>query len=239
MYRHFLLLFVACRILCDSELCIENVKYARELLVKFFELLPSFYGVDSQVMNSHNLIHLADDVEYTKTYLSEISAFPFENCLGKIKQMITGRKNPLAQLIRRLSEQNKCLEMVKKNSLHRKKCLIINNDISYGCDLKSIIWQGVELNTTKPNNVVKINTGEVFLITRIIRSKEHSIIFHGNTFKDITDAFTYPCQSTKIGIMKLRRLSKTNKVVHLENIFKKCVLFENNNDFAFTYLHNL
>jgi len=85
MYRHFLLLFVACRILCDSELYIENVNYARELLVKFFELLPSFYGVDSQVMNSHNLIHLADDIEYTKTYLSNISAFPFENCLGKIK----------------------------------------------------------------------------------------------------------------------------------------------------------
>lgn len=238
MYRHFLLLFVACRILCDSELYIENVNYARELLVKFFELLPSFYGVDSQVMNSHNLIHLADDVEYTKTYLSNISAFPFENCLGKIKRMITGRKNPLAQLIRRVSEQNKCPEMIKKNCVHRKKIVIINNDMSNECELKSIVWRGVELNTSKPNNIVKINTGEVFLITRIIRSKEHSIIFHGNIYKDVTDAFTYPCQSTKIGIMKLGRLSKTIKEVHLENILKKCVLFENNDVFAFTYLHN-
>lgn len=77
MYRHFLLLVVACRILCDSELCIENVNYARELLRTFFELLPSFLGANSQIMNSHNLIHLADDVEYTPTYLSRIFAFAF------------------------------------------------------------------------------------------------------------------------------------------------------------------
>lgn len=225
MYRHFLLLFVACRILCDSELYIENIDYARELLIKFVELLPSFYGVDSQVMNSHNLIHLADDVEYTKTYLSNISAFPFENCLGKIKRMITGRKNPLAQLIRRVSEQNKCPEMIKKNCVHRKKIVIINNDKSNECDIKSIVWRGVELNTSKPNNVVKINTGEVLLITKIIRSMEHSIIFHGNIFKYVTAVFTYPCQSTKIGIMKLGRLSKTKKVVHLENVLKKKCFF--------------
>jgi len=171
-------------------LYIENVNYARELLVKFVELLPSFYGADSQVMNSHNLIHLADDVEYTKTYLSNISAFPFENCLGKIKRMITGRKNPLAQLIRRVSEQNKCPEMIKKNCVHRKKIVIINNDMSNECELKSIVWRGVELNTSKPNNIVKINTGEVLFTTRIVRSKDHSIIFHGNIFKNVTDAVT-------------------------------------------------
>ncbi|CAI6358648.1 unnamed protein product [Macrosiphum euphorbiae] len=239
MNRHFLLLFVACRILCDSELYIENINYARELLVKFVELLPSFYGVDSQVMNSHNLIHIADDVENTKTYLSNISAFPFENCLGKIKRMITGRTNPLVQLVRRVSEQKACPEMANKNCIHKKKSVIFYNDISYEhkFDLKSIIFRGVELNTSKPNNVVKIKTGEILLITRIIRCEERNIIFHGNIFKDATDAFEFPCQSTKIGIVKLGRLSKTVRVVLLENVLKKCVLFENKNVFAVTYLH--
>lgn len=27
IYKHFLLLFVACRILCDSEMCIENINF--------------------------------------------------------------------------------------------------------------------------------------------------------------------------------------------------------------------
>lgn len=108
MYKHFLLLVVACRILNDPELCIEYVSYARELLRKFFELLPSFYGTDSQIMNSHNLIHLADDVEHANMVLSAVSAFPFENFLGKIKRLIRGRSQLLEQLVRRVSEQKSC-----------------------------------------------------------------------------------------------------------------------------------
>lgn len=95
MYRHFLLL--AYRILNDSELCVDHINYARDLLKEFFELLASFYGSDSQIMNSHNLVHITHDVEYTNMALSAISAFPFENVLGKIKWMIGGRNKPLAQ----------------------------------------------------------------------------------------------------------------------------------------------
>ncbi|KYQ59976.1 hypothetical protein ALC60_00982 [Trachymyrmex zeteki] len=108
MYQHFLLLVVACRVLCDPDLCLKHTDYARKLLRKFFELLPSFYGSDSQIMNNHNLIHLADDVEFTKLSLSEFSAFPFENKLGKIKRKIRGKKNSVAQLIRRESEERAC-----------------------------------------------------------------------------------------------------------------------------------
>ena len=120
MYKHFLLLVVACRILCDPQLCLDNVNYARELLRKFFELTPSFYGTGSQVMNIHILIHLADDVEYTKMSLSTISAFPFENHLGKIKQLIGGRNNTLGQLARRISEQKACPKLKNKNAIKKK-----------------------------------------------------------------------------------------------------------------------
>lgn len=98
--------------------------------------------------------------------------------------------------------------------------------------------RGDELNTSKPNNIVTINTGEILLTTRI-RSEEHNIIFHGNIFKDVTDAFKFPRNSTKIGILQLGRLSKREKVVLLENVIKRCVLFEmNSNCFAYTYLHD-
>jgi len=120
MYQHFLLLVFACRILSNPELCVEYTNYARQLLVKFFELLQHFYGSDSQVMNSHNIIHLADDLDQTKTNLCAISAFPFENCLGKIKRLIVGRNNPLAQLVRRMSEQKACTEVIKKNAIRKK-----------------------------------------------------------------------------------------------------------------------
>lgn len=82
--------------------------------------------------------------------------------------------------------------------------LIFNNDISddHGGDLESIVLQGVDLSTSKPNNIVKLNTDVVLFITRI-RTEKHIIIFHGNIFKDVTNVFKYPCKSTQIGIMKL------------------------------------
>lgn len=162
MYQHFLLLVVACRILCNPELCVDYVNYARELLRKFFELLPNFYGSDSQIMNRHNIIHLADEVEQTKKNLCAISAFPFENCLGKIKRLIVGRNNPLAQLVRRMSEQKACTELIKKNVIRKKKILVINSLHANQVVLKNIILHGVELSATTPNNIIKLNHGEIF-----------------------------------------------------------------------------
>lgn len=240
IYRHFLLLVVASRILCDPKLCVINVNYARELLKKFFELLPSFYGMDSQVMNNHNLIHLADDVEYTKMPLSQISAFPFENCLGKIKRLIVGKNNPLAQLVRRVSEQKACAETVKNNVIRKKKHLIVNPDILHKCkvDFKSVIFNGVKLSTLKPNNLVKLENGDIFNITRI-KKKRKCIFLHGFTYNTVKDAFKFPCKSTDVGIIKLGRLSKRVKVFPLEKVHKKCVFFENGSHrFAVTYLHN-
>jgi len=240
MYKHFLLLVVACRILCDPELCIDNVGYARQLLRKFFELVPSFYGSDSQVMNIHNLVHLADDVEYTKMHLFAISAFPFENYLGKIKRLIGGGSNPLAQLARRISEQKACPEMVKKSAIKKKKFLIINSDIMHEdeVDLEDIVFRGVTLSINKPDNIVKTDSDHIIQITRIIK-EQHNVFLHGYTFKDVTDVFQYPCASSKVGIMKLGRLSEKEKKISLENIVKKCVFFENDcNVFAITYLHD-
>lgn len=149
MYQHFLLLVIACRVLNDTKLCIIHANYARELLRKFFQLFPSFYGLDSQIMNNHNLIHLADDVEHSKTNLSSISAFPFENYLGKIKRLIKGRNNSLSQLVRRVSEQKQNLETIQKNTIHRKQSLVINPSHSHDheINLKSVVLYGAELSS--------------------------------------------------------------------------------------------
>lgn len=237
LYRHFLLLMVACRLLCDPLLCVSYVQYAKQLLRKFFELLPSFYGSDSQVMNCHNLIHLADDEEFTKKNLCEISAFPFENCLGKIKKQIKGRNNPLAQLIRRMSEQSACPEMVKKNSIQKKKDLIINSDTSNDVELKSIILHGVELSSAKPNDVLKLVSGEIFDIKTIKRGHQ-GIYLRGYVFKNVVNAFKYPCESIDVGIVELGELTTREKDITLENVLKKCVFFKDGfKTFAVTYLH--
>lgn len=59
-------------------------------------------------------------------------------------------------------------------------------------------------------------------------------------YMGVTDVFKYPCNSTQIGIMKLGQLCKKTKViVSIDDIMKKCVLFENNNqNYAVILLHD-
>lgn len=189
-------------------------------------------------MNNHNFIHLADDVENTQMHLFAISAFPFENYLGKIKRQIIGKKNPLALLIRRVSEQKACPLAAKKSDMHKKNYLIVNPDISHKNkkDIKNIILNRVESSNLKPNNTVLLKPGEVLSVTRI-KNKQKSIYLHGFICNTTTDAFKYPCQSTDVGIMKLGRLSRRENIISLENIYRKCVFFENGSrSFAVTYL---
>lgn len=50
--------------------------------------MPRCYGNSSQIMNIHNIIHIADDVINIGAPISQFSAFDFENSLGYIKSII-------------------------------------------------------------------------------------------------------------------------------------------------------
>jgi len=120
LYDHFLLLHVACRILCSEELAVTHNSTAQKYLQKFVLLLPYLYEPQSQVMNMHNLLHVADDVINFNCSLSRISCFPFESTLGEIKRMLRTPNKPLSQICRRLYE---------KNTVTSKKLSIISNKI--------------------------------------------------------------------------------------------------------------
>jgi len=63
MYNHFILLHVACRILCNEETALLSIDRARFYLRIFTMILPLLYKKRSVVLNMHNLIHVADDVQ--------------------------------------------------------------------------------------------------------------------------------------------------------------------------------
>ena len=114
LYKHFLLLYAACRILSCRKICFNYLQHAKKYLKCFFVALKYFYGPASQIMNAHNLLHLADDVRNMDCSLSQITAFPFENVLGKIKRrLLRTSYRLLVQVCRRLHEEkirNKCGE---------------------------------------------------------------------------------------------------------------------------------
>lgn len=94
-YSHFLQLFCAIRICSCQRLfnISEYVQVADSLIRDFIEEYICIYGIDSISSNVHNLSHLIDDVKRFGI-LPKISAYPFENMLYFLKNLVrTGGKS--------------------------------------------------------------------------------------------------------------------------------------------------
>ena len=149
-----MLLHVSMRILCHKWLCTKFTLQAKDYLKRFVLHCSKLYYLQFLVPNVNCLIHLADDVQFFKCSLNEITAFPFENALGKLKKLVHSGKKPLEQLCRRLSEQYSIDEekaklppvfqilQIKKGSCKKK------NTIS------SCMYNNFTYTTKTPNNCV-------------------------------------------------------------------------------------
>lgn len=253
VYNHFMLFYVAVRILCSSELAITYIEYAKSLLRKFVYLFPSFYGQHSQNIVIHNLIHLADDVEYTNVELPAISAFMFENCLGCIKRIIRGNNKPLHQLIRRIAELHSCpiakdLPKVNhplNNCIRAKQDLIVQlyEGASHDSEnnVKRINYRNVIIDISDANNTAQLNCGKILRITNISYTTHAcgSVFLKGFVTSSLENLFQYPCNSKDIGIYKLGFESRKLKTFDINRIKCKCVILTiEGKKFAITMLHS-
>lgn len=104
LYKNFMLLSFAMRILLSPALCSEYCDYADKLLKCYVTNFIKIYGSVHLVYNTHSLIHLADDARKFGA-LDNVSCFPFENYLGTLKRLVRRPQNPLQQVVRRLGEK--------------------------------------------------------------------------------------------------------------------------------------
>lgn len=242
VYMHYMLFFVSCRILCCSELAVEKSDYARKLLTKFVELFPTYYGEDSQDINIHNIIHIVDDVEYTRLPLTELSAFIFEDCLGRIKEIVRGKTKPLQQVVLLLAspEARDLLEV--KHPLHKrlrsKKELEIEFQKDSSQEIKKVIYKDMILDVTEANNTVQLKTGKIICIKKI-GFIEEKIYFERIQFLKLENLFEYLCNSQDIGVYKLGPQSNQISKFELSEIKRKCVVLKADEmKVAITLLHS-
>lgn len=255
-YKHFMLFFVACRILCSKKLAVEHCKYAKALLKKFFKLMPTFYGSDSQIMNFHNLIHVADDVEYMRAPLTAFSAFDFENSLGFLKKLVNSSTHPIAQVDRKICALQSTtaksissrfpytfsVEKRGEEMLRDCKFEIIDNETVF----QSITLPNFVLTTTHPDNVIETKCGKVIRICKISSKKtrnlsELDVQLDGYSFDVAGSAFEYPVPSTCIGIFQIRNSKNAKRKIqriNISDIYTKCIYTEiQKKKFAITLLH--
>lgn len=104
-----------------QDITLLQCDYAENLLRKFFYLLPSLYGDQSQVLIMHYLIHIADDVKNFKMPLSDLSAFWGESYIGVFKKLVKSPNKPLTQIVNRLYELE---NIIIENITDKKKTIL-------------------------------------------------------------------------------------------------------------------
>ncbi|XP_071652764.1 uncharacterized protein [Temnothorax longispinosus] len=210
---HFNVLNCAVRILCDPRECVRNNSYAQDLMIYFVDNMELLYGEETLIYNIHNLIHIPEDV-LNHGPLDSFSCFPFENFLQKIKLMIKGGAQPLAQFIKRITERS--IHLIPSDNsktgysyLNKRKNRLDDHQLPPGYTNfhQEIQFQDFLLTDKSPNNCCYLSNNSVVLVEHICCYKEIPVIV-GRQFINTHSIADYPCDSRNLGIFDGRELSE-------------------------------
>ena len=229
-YANFLDLSIAIRILLSPSLCQYYVDFAESLLKYFVFSLSTIYGREHLVYNIHSLAHIADDARKYGV-LDNVASFKFENYLGKLKKLIRQPLSPCGQIVRRLLENNRCLQSVNKDDsfeTFKKPCYPGSVPLSYRGYEQFEQYHGNKffIAITDGDNCCEIK-GKFGLVRCIMRPKVTDLVSGYvvfEEFENLSPFFMEPLKSTDIYIFFVQNCSGRREVCALEDISTKCIL---------------
>ncbi len=173
------------------------------------------YGKEFLSYNVHNLIHLPDDVRYFGN-LDSFSAFAFENYLQEIKHLLRKHNQPLAQVIRILDE-------IQLNLVPGINCAVspfvlkkkhTQGPMMNGCRGVQFKFLQCHSWTFRTDNNADccaiLQDQKIFKIANIFQSAE-GIFLIGYSCLHKTNQYSYPLQSSRLGIVSVRQLSQLQR----------------------------
>lgn len=179
----------------------QYFEYARKLLIYFVKSFEQIYGSQFMLYNFHSIIHLPDD--YIKFGpLDCCSAFPFENYMKDLKNMLRKHEKPLQQVVRRYEEKCKS-ENIEHNTIEKLKFTF-----------------------KEPNCYFSIHSGEIVKITEIVLSPttSNNKIFIGKIFLNQEEMFINPLKSSKLNIYNVNKFSQNLYKWELSDIKMKMMI---------------
>ena len=119
-YQHFIKFVVAMRFLLNDSTAESDLVVVTEILQTFVAECTNLYGVGFISYNVHSLLHLVDDY---KMYgcLDGVSCFPFESCLGLLKNSVHSGHKPFQQVCKYVFHQNSNALVLEKKRI-KKTC---------------------------------------------------------------------------------------------------------------------
>lgn len=222
IYDNFMLLSVGVYILASPKYCLEMNDLANALLVSFFEHFGQLYGEEFWVFNIHGLVHLSEDVKIHGK-LDLISAFPYENFLGKLKRLVRGPCSPLTQVMLRLSEMEnsdyspdvKQTQNLKKEHTDGPLPECFSQRVR---QFKVLAFDGIVVKAKDRDSCIRIDN-KFILVQNIVEDKG-TVYIVGNEYKQVKHFLTYPVDSKELGIYVAPTSPAVSSVSHLERICK-------------------
>lgn len=235
LYQNFLRLSIAIRLLLSPTLCVTYLDYVNQLLRYFVATFSKLYGKTELVYNIHCLIHLCEDVHRFGA-LDNVSAFPFENYLGQLKKLVRRPKDPLQQIVRRLSEADQQSKQSPMNESERCKKSHTRGPlpIAYRNHAQYEQYRGENffLSTSIGDNCVEIE-GKIGLLRNILLDELSSqVLVVFEQLDNCESFFANPLPSERLSIYFIRHLDGLETVFPISSINKKCMLLPIENGYV-------
>ena len=241
IYANFLRLSVAMRLLLSPKLAADYSDYCGKLLLCFVKSFSQLHGTEEVVYNVHSLLHIHQDAQRFGA-LDNISAFPFESYLGRLKKLVRKPQYPLQQVCRRLTEINK-RHCCHRDQEKKAQCLKAHMRGPLPLEYRNCL----QLREYRGNSYLCCTTGNDCCIIHNHIGLVRNILLHTATqqvfiaferFEKHEPFFLSPLSSDRLSIFFVQQLSGTVEVFPVSEVTTKCVLLPYRNNFVcFPLLH--
>lgn len=234
VYKLFLLLHCAIYILASPYLLPLFIDEAELFLKHFVQFSAQMFGEHFAVYNVHSLLHLGQECREHGT-LESFSAFPFENFLKTIKQMLRSGYLPLEQIAKRDSERRERREVKMpqvENSAQFFESHTDQNEREPGQQYRRICVNNITFKVGGRDSCFMTSDGVVVQLENIIRREGDSVCFVGKRFMHYDNVYTYPMESSRLGILRVGELSANRELFPLEDVFSKCWLIQDGDSYV-------
>ena len=185
LYDNFMLLSVGKSILLSEYLYNEYVDYAHNLLLLFVKHVGDIYGREVITYNMHGLLHLSS-VSKSFGPLDNVSSFPFENYLKKLKKLVRKPHLPLQQVVRRLSERQiidrrKQLSYKVKDFPYFKKEHSdgpVPRELKISTQFKELFAKHFCIKITDGDNCFSLNDDKIIVVMNIVKAIDDVCIIY-------------------------------------------------------------
>lgn len=243
LWKSYILLQSSIYMLARPDLVKDMIPVVDVIIRQFIKHAIKVFGKQFVVYNVHSLCHLPEECRLHGA-IDSFSAFKYENFFITIKDCLRSTYKPLQQLANRDFETKGRLTskiFQPNNRIVKLKGLCKNVRDNMEDDMySSIEIDGNLLNTNLADRCFLTKNNTVVVLLNVIHTSEGRIILNGQKFRTMTDYYTYPCDSSQLGIWKVSSLDPQVHGWNISQFATKCVLLplENEEFLTIPLIHN-